>query len=195
MTSAQRKDKILTWFLRIGLVIMGIAIGIAIRHYYNIPIVETINIVEVATLIVTILLAVYIPAVFDRQIQVKQDKKDLIENRIDDLQDFYRKINVLVQQGSNSQKDVMLTKNILDIASNRLTTIIALLENLAVKSTFEKEIRALKALDKKHYELLINNDFTGDNFTYPPHVRDEEELLYNKLDRATSLLVFKISDT
>ena len=70
------------YFLYFFLLGVGIITGIAIRHYSNVPLEETINLVDVATLVVTIFLAVYIPEVLDRKLQVQRDKKTLINNRI-----------------------------------------------------------------------------------------------------------------
>ncbi|MCD7930546.1 MAG: hypothetical protein LUH15_03850 [Tannerellaceae bacterium] len=63
------------YFLYASLVLIGIVIGVAVRHYYHMPIEETINIVDLATLVVTVFLAVYIPEVLNRKSEVQKDKK------------------------------------------------------------------------------------------------------------------------
>ncbi len=54
---------------------LGIIIGIAVNHYYQLPLAEAINIVDLATLVTTIFLAVYIPEVLDRKLEIQRDKK------------------------------------------------------------------------------------------------------------------------
>ncbi|MCC8154530.1 MAG: hypothetical protein LIP01_10130 [Tannerellaceae bacterium] len=73
--------RFLKYFLYASLVLIGVVIGIAIRHYYHMPIEETINIVDLATLVTTIFLAVYIPEVLDQRSEVKKDKKELMEKK------------------------------------------------------------------------------------------------------------------
>lgn len=171
------------------LLALGIVIGVAIRHYYNIPLAETINMVDVATLVTTIFLAVYIPEVLDRRLQVKRDKKELIEERIEEFQALHRKINMLVQQNSISDKDKMSIRNALDICEHKLDTIITLLTAAEMKPSFNKEIRKIRKISQEHKELLWNN--TGE---YTTEEKGKEEELYNLMDKETSLLVFKISD-
>lgn len=193
-TSRQKKDRLLKYLLYVSILALGVAAGIAIRHYYQIPMIEAINIVDVATLIVTIFLAVYIPGVFDRQLQVKQDKKELIEHRLEELQGFYRRVNQIAQNGAETDRDVYIVNNTLDVAANRLTIISTLMEYLNLDDTFKEEMEELKGLNRE-YELLLNGtEQPKDGFIYPETIRRKEEQLYNKLDKATSLLVFKISD-
>lgn len=193
-TTTQKKDKLLRNVLVGTIFLLGIAIGMAIRHYYYIPLDDAINIIDVATLIVTIFLAVYIPGVFDRHMQVKQDKKELIEHRLEDFQEFYHRINQLVHHGTESSKDISIIENTLDVASNRFAIIITLMNYLSLTESFEEEIKEIKGLLAQHRDLLLNMDVASKNFIYPEDIRDEEEKLYNKIDKATSILIFKIND-
>ena len=68
-------ENIIKYSMYLFILVLGIILGITIRHYYNIPIAETINIIDVATLVVTIFLAVYIPEVLDRKLQIKREHK------------------------------------------------------------------------------------------------------------------------
>lgn len=175
--------------LTLFLIALGVVIGIAIRHYYDIPLAQTINIIDVATLVTTIFLAVYIPEVLDRQLQVKRDKKELITRRIEELQALYRKINLLVQQGEHTEKNDLAIDNTLDLCSHRLETIITLLTALNVKTSFNKEIRRIRKLCQEHRDLL-----SDDSTKNAEELRQDEEALYNQIDKETCLLIFNISD-
>lgn len=178
----------------IFLIFIGVIVGIAIRNYYDLTIADTINIVDAVALLVTVFLAVYIPEVLDRQQQVKKDKKDLIERRIEELQGFYRRLNLLIQQESHTIKDNLTIRNTLDICSHRLETIITLLSFLKVKKSFEKEIAEIRRFTQSYRKLLYTEDLEKPDFKYSQEVQDQEELLYNKIDKSASLLIFKISD-
>ncbi|MDR0230642.1 MAG: hypothetical protein LBI82_00780 [Dysgonamonadaceae bacterium] len=195
MASINVKAKRIKYILYFFLLILGVVIGIAIRHYYSIPLSETLNIVDVATLVTTIFIAVYIPSVLDRQMKIRSDKKDLIADRIDELQAFYRKINMLVQQEANTSKDKLTIVNTLDIVGHRLETIITLLSYFEVKDSYSKEIKEIKSLCSEYHDLLYTKGIENDDvLVYTKEVREKEELLYNKIDRASGLLVFRISD-
>ncbi|MDR2084190.1 MAG: hypothetical protein LBP67_04270 [Bacteroidales bacterium] len=122
-------NRLLKYFLYFFLVCVGIIIGVAIRHYTNVPLEETINIVDVATLLVTVFLAVYIPEVLDRRLQVQRDKKVLIENRINEFQTLQRKINTLVQDDdAMNEKNYLTIKNELDVSLHKLEIISTLIK-------------------------------------------------------------------
>lgn len=139
LTPVQKKDRILKYLLYATILLLGVAAGIAIRHYYNIPMIESINIIDLATLIVTIFLAIYIPGVFDQQMEVRQDKKELLEHRIEDLQELYRTVNLSVQQGQAGAKDRLLLHNSLDVAANRFNTVNTLLDYLGMSRLSKKK--------------------------------------------------------
>ncbi|WP_165025849.1 MULTISPECIES: hypothetical protein [unclassified Dysgonomonas] len=187
--------KILKYSLYVFLIIIGIVIGLIVTHYHRFQTAEAINLIDLATLVTTIFLAVYIPEVLDRQLQVQKDKKDLIEKRIEELQAFYRRINLLVQQESKSMKDNMSIRNTLDLCQYRLDTITTLLDFAKMKTSFENEIIEINDLCTQHRNLLSTSKLTTEEgFVYPDDIQEQEEVLYNKIDKATCLLVFKISE-
>lgn len=175
--------------------ILGIVAGIAIRHYFYIPLNETLNIIDLATLATTIFLALYIPAVLDRHLQIRQDKKRIIGERIDELQALYRRVNMTVQQGERlTQKDILLINNNLDVATHRLDTVAILFEYIDVKDTFQAKMRSIKRLTTEYRKVVLSFDPEGDIFSYPYELREKEEQLYNEIDRATCLVLFEVSD-
>lgn len=184
-----KTKRVLRILLGLFLIALGIVIGIAIRHYYNIPLAETINIIDVAALVTTIFLAVYIPEVLDRQLQVKRDKKELITQRIEELQALYRRINHLVQQDEMTEKNMLTIDYTLDLCKHRLETIITLLTALQVKVPFDKEIRQLTKVCSEHRNLLTDSSTKNSE-----EMRQKEENLYNQIDKETCLLIFNISD-
>ena len=185
---------IVKYLLSFFLVCIGIIIGIAIHHYHNMPLIETINIVDVATLITTIFLAVYIPEVLDRKMQTKHEKKELIDKRLDELQSLYRDLNMIVQQDSISRKDYLTIKNTLDICKHRLDTVTTLLEFANMKTSFTEDIKCLKRLCNEHEKLLRYEEMGNEGFEYPDNIRAKEESIYNKIYKEICLLVFKISE-
>ncbi len=188
-------DQFLKYFLYISLIIIGFIVGIAFRHFYNIPIAETINVVDVGTLVVTIFLAVYIPEVLDRKLQIKRDKKDLIEKRIEELQALYRRINLVVQSEQVLRpKDFLVIKNILDICHHKLETIITLLTYSNMHTSFNQDIKNVRKICKEHHNLLWSKNMEDEGFTYSEETPEKEELLYNEIDKMTCLLIFKISE-
>lgn len=187
--------KNLKFFLYIALILIGVIIGIAIRHYYSLPIVDTINIVDVATLVATVFLAVYIPEVLDRKLQIKRDKKDLIEVRIVQLQSLYRKINLIVQSEEKMvSKDFLVIKNTLDIIDSKLDTIATLLTYANLQVSFTNDINNIKGLTSEHKKLLYSEQMQIEGFSYSENIVQKEETIHNKIDQLTSLLIFKLSD-
>jgi len=181
-------EKLIQYGLYLFLVGIGVIIGIAIRHYYNIPMNETINIIDVAALITTIFLAVYIPEVLDRKLKIQRDKKKLIDSRIDELQYLYRKINHIVQQGESKGGISREVRNMIDICESRLATIIMLIEHATMDVSLEKEIAEVVRLSEAHQMLFSK---AAEN---SPAFLKEEERLYNEIDRATALIILKLSD-
>lgn len=184
-----RQTVFLRFLFGIFVFALGIVAGMAIRHYYNIPLAETINIIDVATLVFTIFLAVYIPEVLDRRLQVKRDKKELIEDRIEEVQALYRKMNLLVQQEEASEKDEATIRNTLDVSQHKLGTIVTLLSASGMRTSFNKDIRRIVKISQEHKDLLWDVEVP-----YSAEIKEKESALYNAFDKETSLLVFKISD-
>ena len=184
------------YFFYFFLLIVGIITGIAIRHYTNVPLEETINLVDVATLVVTVFLAVYIPEVLDRKLQNQRDKKVLIENRITEFQTLQRKINSQVQDGdAMNAKNYLTIKNELDVSLHKLETIATLTKFANLGPSFEDDLTGIEDLCKKHQKLLhIKEDEKEVKFLYPVEIQQKEEVLFNEIDKATSLLLFRISD-
>lgn len=109
------------------------------------------------TLVVTIFLAVYIPEVLDQKLQIKRDKKDLIEKRIEELQALYRRINLIVQNEQVlHEKDFLVIKNILDLCHHKLETIITLLTYSNMSTSFNQDIKNLRKLSKSHAAFEVN---------------------------------------
>lgn len=189
------KLKPLNIFLYLSLICIGIVIGIAIRHYANLPLAESFNIMDLATLVTTIFLAVYIPEVLDREQQVTKDKKHLIGQRVEDLQALCRKINMLVQSDLYaSPRSILIVNNTLDVTKGKIATIRSLLANAGLKSAFTNELNNIESLCEKHRQLLWMDERDMEGFTYSFELQEQEEILYNKIDAATSLLIFKISE-
>ncbi|MCD7914481.1 MAG: hypothetical protein LUG96_03985 [Tannerellaceae bacterium] len=188
-------DKYLKIFLYVSLLAIGIVIGIAIRHFYDLPLEETFNIVDLATLVATAFLAVYIPKVLDRKLQIQRDKKDLIESRIVELQELYRNINLVIQgEEPMTPKDFLVVKNYLDVSNHKLDTIITLLTYSNMHTSFTHEIQRIRELAEEHKNLLWYDEMEEGTITYEDDIQEKEELLYNRIDEATSLLIFRISE-
>ena len=191
-----KSPRILRYFIYLSILIIGVVIGIAIRHYHNIPLSDEINLVDLATLVATVFLAVYIPEVLDHKLQNARDKKTLLENRITEYQTLLKKINTLVQDDQKmNQKDYLTVRNTLDVSRHKLDTIVSLLGYANLKRSFDKEIEQLRTLTKEHEDLLLADPGGSGGFSYPDDIQAKEEELYNKLDQTSSLLIFRISDS
>lgn len=190
----QLKTNFLKIFLYVALICIGIIIGIAIRHYGNLPLSESLNIIDLATLVTTIFLAVYVPEVLDRKLQVAKDKKHLIEQKIEELQALYRKVNLLVQSDLQvSSRSILLIDNTLDVSKSKIETIRNLLIHANLGNNFVEELDEIEKLCEKHKDLLWINEAETEKFAYSIAIQKREELLYNEIDSAISLLIFKIS--
>lgn len=191
----KKTAKILNYFLYISLIGIGLIIGIAIRHYYSLPLSETFNIIDLATLVTTVFLAIYIPQVLDKRLQITRDKKELIEKRIVELQALYRKINLITQEDNNiTQKDYLAINNTLDITQHKLETIATLLNYSKLDIPFSNDIEKIKALNISHKEVFQSLKKQNGEYIETSDIQANEEILYNQIDQATSLLLFKISD-
>lgn len=187
--------KAIKYFIYLLLIAICISIGIVIPQYFKISEVESINIIDIATLVTTIFLAVYIPEVLEKKQKIKHEKKMLIEERIDQLQILYRKINTLVQQLRLNQHNNHEVIHLLDICQHRLNTIDILYRHAELKVSFKDDIQKLETLCEEHQKLLCEeHSNTEKGYIYPPIIRKQEEFLYNKIDTACCLLIFKLSD-
>lgn len=177
------------------LLAIGIIVGIAIQHYKNIPLSTEVNLIDLATLVVTVFLAVYIPEVLDQRLQNTQDKKKLIENRIAEYQGILRKINGTVQSDILlDEKTALVVKNNVDILQHKLATAVSLLSYANFKITFEREIDSLKALTDRYAEVIRTGVSAPGNFRISSEFQQHEEQLYNRIDQASSILIFHIND-
>jgi|694.fasta_scaffold03634_8 hypothetical protein len=178
------------------LIVIGIALGIAIRHYYMIPLEEKINIVDLTTLLITIFLALYIPAFLDRRIQDKRYEKEVIIRKIEMLQNSFKDVNKLVtecvQKNSTSQTNCHLIINCFTSISNELETVITLLDH-CYKGKLIKEINEIKVFRRDYKNLVTGGKFQSKNFKYSALTKKEEEKLYNNIDKAICLLIFKVN--
>ena len=189
----KKQDRKLGIFLNISLVILGIVIGIAIGKYAKIPFQQEVNIIDLAGLLVTVFLAVYVPAVLDRHLQAMRDRKGLLESRIEDYQLLLRRINTIVQDGRKLLPSEQLTiRNLLDIAGHRIDTLITLIKYSHLDSSFSGDIDDVKKADDEHRALLQAAGKAVEDYT--DDIRKQEEMLYIKLDEMTSLLIFKITE-
>ncbi|MCL2327884.1 MAG: hypothetical protein FWC39_05150 [Bacteroidetes bacterium] len=190
----KNKDKLMRYFFSFALLLIGVVVGIAIRHYYNLPLSETINIVDVAMLLTTVFLAVYVPSVLDKQAQTMRDKGDVIEQRIMEFQGLHRKLNMMVQTGSVNYEECLSINNLLDVSDHRLETITTLITYYNKNILLKPNIGAVKEFCKAHRELLFIQHVAPEGKKFTKEERAKEEELYNKIDRSSSLLLFDVND-
>ena len=191
----KRSEKLVKLFFYLMLVVLGIIVGVAFGHYGNLPLAEEINLIDIAGLMVTIFLAVYIPMVLNQQLQTTRDRKKLLEDRILDYQILIRRVNILIQDKQTRPFDDYLTiKNLLDVSEQRLNTLVLLIKNSGFDSSLNQDIAKIKKINEEHKNLLWDKiEAVSDSDLLEQSIREREELLYNKLDETSSLLIFKIS--
>lgn len=191
----RKNAKIVQILFYLALIILGAIAGIVLGHYNNLPLVEEIDIIDVAALMATIFLAVYVPTVLNRQLQILRDRKNLLEDRISDYQSLLRRVNMLVQGDfilSETYGPTM--KNLLDVAGHRLDTLASLIRNSGFEKSLIKDVRKIKEIDEEHKKLLWSEKEINPE-KYTEQIRQQEEILYNKLDELTCLLIFKINNS
>ena len=184
------------YLIALVLVTIGIAVGIAIRHYNYIPLEDKINIIDLATLLVTVFLAIYIPAFLDRQMQNSRYEKDVIIRKIEALQTSFKEVNKLVtecvQKNTVSQINCHSIINSFTLISNELGSVITLIEYCHAKK-LDTELVELKILRKDYKDLVTGGSFQQRNFKYTALTKKDEEIIYNKIDKAICMLIFKVN--
>lgn len=182
------------YFFSVSLLLIGVVVGIAIRHYYSLPLSETINIVDVAMLLTTVFLAVYVPSVLDKQAQTMRDKGDVIEQRIVEFQGLRRRLNMMVQSGTADYEECLSINNLLDVSDHRLETITTLIAYYNPNILSKSNVDNVKSCCKAHRELLFMQQIAQEGKKFTKEEREKEEDLYNKIDRSSSLLLFDVND-
>ena len=191
-TTLSKSKKLLRYFFSFALLLIGIAIGIAIRHYYQLPLADSVNIIDVATLLITVFLAVYVPNILDRHLEIMCDEGDVIEKRVTELQTLLRRINTIVQSGTADYEECLTLNNLLDICDHRLETITTLLSFYDQKKSYKQEV-GKKGFCKTHRNLIFMEEVPQDGRKFAPDERNKEEELYNEIDRWSCLLLFRIN--
>ena len=191
----KKRDKLMRYFLYFFLIGIGLVVGISIRNFHNIPIAEAINIIDLATLVATIFLAVYIPEVLDRKLQSQRDKKEMLEKRIDEFQSLLRKVNSIVQSDEvTNLRGYYIVQNTVSVALHKFEIIARLLKSAGLADNFERDTRMILRLCGEHVELLAADGEIDKDFAYTEDVQKREEELFNRIDEAASMLIFKISE-
>ena len=177
------------------LIILVIIVGVVVDRDGHLPIDETINLVDLLTLVATVFLAVYIPKVLDRKLEVSRNQKELVEHRIADLQQLFRRINLLVQETYDAnERDMLMINNTLDVCQHRLSTIASLVKYSKKNVSLQQDITVVVDLAKEYKDLLWIDKTNTNVSLYTQDIRQKEEELYNQLDEKTCLLIFKLNE-
>ena len=145
------------------LVVAGVVIGMGLQHYYpQFSFEDKIDIVGLATLVVTIFLAVYIPIFLERNMHNKRSEKDVIIRKIEALQGTIRTVNhtvaECVQKQTVSSTNKALIVNMFTTISNELDTIIKL-SDLCKKDKFNKDFEEIKSIRYQYRKMVTGGDF------------------------------------
>ena len=178
------------------LVAVGVAIGIALNKYYNIPLDNKINIIDLATLLTTIFLAIYIPIFLDKHMQSRRYEKDVVIRKIEGLQSSIKSVNRIVtecvQKNAVSVSNSHLIINEFTSISNELETIITLIGHCH-DDKFKAEIECIKSLRFQYRSIVTGGKFQDRNFKFSALTIKEQELIYSKFDKELCLLIFKVN--
>lgn len=184
------------YFIGIILVSVGVALGIAIKHYYSIPLEDKINIVDLTTMLITIFLAIYIPAFLDKHMQNKRYEKEVVIRKIEGLQSTMKEVNKIVtecvQKNSVSVSNNYSIINSFTTISNELDTLITLIDHCQ-KDKFKAEIERIKSLRHQYRTTVTGGNFQHRNFKYSALTKKEEEIIYHKMDKELCMLIFKVN--
>ena len=179
------------------LMLAGAAIGIGINHYYpTFPVEDKINLVDLATLLVTVFLAVYIPIFLEKHMHNKRYEKDVIIRKIEGLQSTIKEVNKTVtecvQKNTVSITNSHTIINHFTTISNELDTLITLID-FCQKDKFKVEIEKVKSLRHQYRTIVTGGNFQRKNFKYPALTKKEEEVTYHKMDKELCMLIFKVN--
>lgn len=178
------------------LVAIGVSIGIALRNFNLFKLEEQINIIDLATLLVTIFLAFYIPAFLSKHMENLRFEKEVIIKKIIALQSSFNEVNKLVtecvQKNAVSQSKCHLIINSFTSISNELETVITLI-NYSHPKKLKPELTELKTFRREYKNLVTGGQFQHQNFKYSALTKKEEEKLFNKIDHSICMLIFKIN--
>lgn len=179
------------------LVIVGGVIGMGLQHYYPLFTFEDkIDIVGLATLIVTIFLAVYIPIFLERNMHNKRSEKNVIIRKIEALQNTIRAVNHIVsecvQKQSVSSANSYRLIGLFTTISNELDTIITLTD-YCEKNRFKEDFKEIKNCRFQYRKMVTGGDFQKKGFKYSILDKKEEEKIYHEFDKALCVLIFKVN--
>ncbi len=179
------------------LVIVGVVIGMGLQHYYPLfSFEDKIDIVGLATLVVTIFLAVYVPIFLERNIHNKRSEKDVIIRKIEALQETIKIVNCTVSECV--QKQSVSTVNnyklisLFTTISNELDTIITL-SDYCEKNKFKDDFEEIKSCRFQYRKIVTGGDFQKKGFKYSILDKKEEEKIYHRFDKALCVLIFKLN--
>lgn len=179
------------------LVIVGVVIGMGLQHYYPLfSFEDKIDIVGLATLAVTIFLAVYVPIFLERNIHNKRSEKDVIIRKIEALQETIKIVNCTVSECV--QKQSVSTVNnyklirLFTTISNELDTIITL-SDYCEKNKFKDDFEEIKSCRFQYRKIVTGGDFQKKGFKYSILDKKEEEIIYHRFDKALCVLIFKVN--
>ncbi|MDD3772551.1 MAG: hypothetical protein PHC38_07840 [Weeksellaceae bacterium] len=186
------------YIIGVVLVIVGVVIGMGLQHYYPLfSFEDKIDIVGMATLVVTIFLAVYIPVFLERNMHNKRSEKDVIIRKIEALQVTIRTVNYTVaecvQKQTVSSANKALIVNLFTTISNELDTIIKL-SDLSKKNKFNKDFEEIKYIRYQYRKIVTGGDFDAKRgFKFTMLDKKEEEKIYHQFDKALCVLIFKVN--
>jgi len=185
------------YVISVILIIAGVVIGMGLHHYYPLFIFEDkIDIVGLATLVVTIFLAVYIPIFLERNMHNKRSEKDVIIRKIEGLQSTIRAINYTVaecvqKQTVSSSNNYHLLR-LFTTVSNELDTIITLAD-YSEKDRFKDDFAEIKNFRFQYRKMVTGGDFQKKGFKYSILDKKEEEKIYHRFDKSLCVLIFKVN--
>ena len=185
------------YIIGVILVIVGVVIGMGLQHYYPLfSFEDKIDVVGLATLIVTIFLAVYIPIFLERNMHNKRSEKDVIIRKIEALQGTIRTVNhavaECVQKQAVSSANTYQLVSLFTTISNELDTIITLSEHCG-KNKFKDDFEEIKSCRFQYRKMVTGGDFQKKGFKYSILDKKEEEKIYHRFDKALCVLIFKVN--
>jgi hypothetical protein len=185
------------YIIGIILVIAGVVIGMGFQHYYPLfSFEDKIDVVGLATLVVTIFLAVYIPIFLERNMHNKRSEKDVIIRKIEALQGTIRTVNhavaECVQKQTVSSANTYQLISLFTTISNELDTIITLSEHSG-KNKFKDDFDEIKSCRFQYRKMVTGGNFQKKDFKYTMLDKKEEEKIYHQFDKALCLLIFKVN--
>lgn len=177
--------------------LLGALFGSSAIHYTkNIQFEDKLNVVDLATLLVTIFLAFYIPSILEKKLHNRRYEKETNIKKLEEIQGTIKDINIIVKEcyrkNSISKTNERLILSYFTTLSNQIKTFINLV-SICHSGCFIPEISNLRNARKNYKDCITGGGFQTKGYVFSSGVKNEEERLFQDFDKQICELIIKIN--